>query len=189
MNHWLPGLVDLLAAPVAATLSRSHAARPLPRLRPRDALRAVLVAGQLAELLELATVRAGSSGMGRDPTTVCRCPDATAAQLRALSTPWRLGTPPPSPLARAYRRRDAATSVRESQVRDDLSTGPPAPRSGSHLPTGGSGGRTRARSGRRVPDELGPALPDNCGGEDDRRRDPTSVSTPAANAIGTARER
>ena len=49
----VPGLVDLLLGARRHDLLAQPLARPLPRLGPRDALRAVLVAGQLLQLAEL----------------------------------------------------------------------------------------------------------------------------------------
>jgi hypothetical protein len=47
------GLVDLLVRTGALELHPQPRARGLPRVRPRDALGAVLVAGQLAQLPKL----------------------------------------------------------------------------------------------------------------------------------------
>jgi hypothetical protein len=47
------GLVDLLLGARRDDLLAQPLPRPLPRLGPRDALRAVLVAGQLLQLAEL----------------------------------------------------------------------------------------------------------------------------------------
>ena len=49
----VPGLVDLLLDRDAGELAAQPLARPRPRLGPGDALRAVLVAGQLPELAQL----------------------------------------------------------------------------------------------------------------------------------------
>ena len=53
VNHWLPAASIVSPAPVSATLPRSHARALLPGLRPGDALGAVLVARELAQLLQL----------------------------------------------------------------------------------------------------------------------------------------
>ena len=64
VNHWLPASSAPARAGQPRPSPRSHSRARVPGLRPRDPLRAVLVAGQLAELLSSATVRAGSSGIG-----------------------------------------------------------------------------------------------------------------------------
>ena len=53
VNHWLPASSISSSAPVEATLLAQPLARALPRLGPGDALRPVLVAGQLPQLAEL----------------------------------------------------------------------------------------------------------------------------------------
>ena len=53
VNHWLPASSISSVAPVAATFPRSHSRAVLPGVGPGDALGAVFVAGQLAQLLEL----------------------------------------------------------------------------------------------------------------------------------------
>ena len=49
----VPGLVDRLLRAGLGDEAAEPLASPLPRVRPRDALRAVLVPGELAELLQL----------------------------------------------------------------------------------------------------------------------------------------
>ena len=64
MNHWLPAASISSSAPVPATFSAQPLARPLPRLRPGDALRAVLVAVSSRQLLAARRrCEPGSSGM------------------------------------------------------------------------------------------------------------------------------
>ena len=55
-------LVDLLLDGHGCELPAQPLARPLPRLRPGHALRAVLVAGQLLELAQLLDGAGGLSG-------------------------------------------------------------------------------------------------------------------------------
>ena len=69
VNHWLPAASISSPAPVSASLSRSQRARPLPRLGPGDALRAVLVAGELAELLQVGD---GAAGVERHGASIER---------------------------------------------------------------------------------------------------------------------
>ena len=53
VNHWLPAASIDSSAPVLGDESAQPLARSLPRLRPGDALRAVLVSRELAQLLQL----------------------------------------------------------------------------------------------------------------------------------------
>ena len=65
VNHWFPASSISSSRGDAGELAAQPVARLLPGLGPRDALRAVLVAGQL---LELAQLRDGAGRVER-PTT------------------------------------------------------------------------------------------------------------------------
>jgi hypothetical protein len=65
-------LVDVLLDRDAVELPLEPALRPNPRLRPRDALRAVLVAGQLAKLAQLVDGAAGLERHGGELITCAR---------------------------------------------------------------------------------------------------------------------
>ena len=88
------GLVDLLDGARSRDLRAQELARRLPRVRPRDALRAVLVAGQRAQLLELGDGACGvERHLARKPNRVIR-PPPMSKRVRALAN----GTSRRSPL-------------------------------------------------------------------------------------------
>ncbi len=67
VNHWLPAASTVSSAPVSVQLPAQPLARPLPGLRPRDSLSAVVVPGQL---LELAKLIDGPAGLQRHAATL-----------------------------------------------------------------------------------------------------------------------
>jgi hypothetical protein len=65
VNHWFPASSVSSEAPSGSSFPESHSRAPDPGIRPRDALRAVLVAGELSQLLPaLRQVRLGSKRHG-----------------------------------------------------------------------------------------------------------------------------
>ena len=135
VHQWFPASSTLVLERQPSSLPRSQARACAHVVGPGDALRAVLVAGQLAQLTQLVTVLAGSSGTPRHDhaSKACHAGDECGTTRR-----WRR----PRSEARMV-RADGARGPRRDRGRG---RGPP-PRAGRASPDRDSAGRPRRTRG------------------------------------------